>query len=138
MRTLVLLLVPALIVVAGCASEKPEAPPPASTGREDTTSFTIRASDALEYKLNIAEGASITFDWKATKPVNFDFHGNAPGDPDDYTSHKKGTLASHASTFTAPFDGEHGWWWQNEYAEPVTVTLHTKGTYTIKGITSGG
>ena len=31
-------------------------------------------------------------------------------------------------SFTAPFDGTHGWYWRNRTKEVVTVTLRTEGT----------
>lgn len=127
----------ASLLLAGCASDPPPAAPAAS-GREDTESFTIRAGEDLEYKLALEEGQKMSFDWKAAKPLDFDFHGDQEANPDDFTSYKTGTLASHASDFTAPFTGRHGWWWENNNPDAVTVTLHTKGTYGIVGITSGG
>ncbi len=32
--------------------------------------------------------------------------------------------------YTAPFPGIHGWYWQNQGAEPLTVRLRSSGFYT--------
>ena len=45
-------------------------------------------------------------------------------------SYAKGEEASSLhGTFHAPFDGRHGWFWQNLTWEPVTVKLKTSGFY---------
>ena len=33
-------------------------------------------------------------------------------------------------TYTAPFTGIHGWYWENVGTEEITITLHTAGFYT--------
>ena len=32
--------------------------------------------------------------------------------------------------YVAPFTGIHGWFWQNQSLEPVTVTIDSTGGYT--------
>ena len=32
-------------------------------------------------------------------------------------------------SYTAPFDGVHGWYWENLTDSPVTITLRTAGFY---------
>jgi hypothetical protein len=37
-------------------------------------------------------------------------------------------------SFTAPFNGSHGWYWKNKTQQDVTVNLTVKGLYTIEGL----
>jgi hypothetical protein len=34
-------------------------------------------------------------------------------------------------TLVAAFDGKHGWFWRNRSAENATITLTTKGGYSV-------
>ena len=44
-------------------------------------------------------------------------------------SFEKGNAAHALGSYVAPFDGLHGWYWKNNTATPVTVTLHSTGFY---------
>jgi hypothetical protein len=36
-----------------------------------------------------------------------------------------------AGTFTAPFEGKHGWYFRNESKQAIVVTLRLKGQYEL-------
>ena len=134
------LLAPLLVALlaAGCAGETgPSAPAtkPPATHREDTESFVIPSGKSLEYKLFMQEGDAVEFTWSAPRAVYYDFHGDREGDASGaFTRHKSGTAALDRGTFTSPFQGRHGWYWENRNAESVTVTLTTKGDYIVVGV----
>ena len=44
-------------------------------------------------------------------------------------SYDKGTRARASGSFSAPFGGIHGWYWENTGTAPVTVRLTTSGFY---------
>lgn len=142
MRALTTILVLST-VLAGCASD--EADPPTTTEptpspgapREDTKTFTLPSRGNVEWKFRLAEGAQMTYEWTATRPVYFDFHGDHDDGTDNFVSHKEATLASDADTFTAPFAGRHGWFFANGNSQTITITLHTKGAYEVVGQTGG-
>lgn len=117
-------------LLAGCATAPEEAP--ASTGQE-TKTFELRPGGSVEYKLQMREGATLDYQWSTSRPVNYDFHGDSGSDV--FASHKKGTaIADQQAGWAAPFDGRHGWYWKNNHAQPVTITLTTEGDYTVVGI----
>lgn len=133
---LVLALLPAALL-AGCAgggSDAPDAPDPE---RRDSWTFTLPPGKSLEWKLALDQGAVLTYSWSAQRPLYFDFHGDRDDGTDDFVSHKESTLATDKGTFTAPFEGRHGWYWQNKNAQPVTLTLTTSGPYAVVGRTGG-
>ena len=59
--------------------------------------------------------------------INFDLHGH--GDGDSVTYEKGRGQTSGAGSFTAAFDGEHGWFWRNRDSADVTVMLKIRGQY---------
>lgn len=135
------LLVVVPLVLAGCTGggQDPAAPTAQgapATAREDTKEFIVGARGSLEYKLAMDEGARMEFSWSAPGALYFDFHGDREGDTSGaFTRHKSGTATLDKGTFTAPFEGRHGWYWENKGSQGVTVTLTTKGEYAIVGIT---
>lgn len=142
MRVLLLAALTLAALLAGCANdaETPGSPPPATAAstlpiREDTKEFVLGPRQNIEWKFGLEEGSSLEFTWSATRPVNFDLHGdNSAG---AFKSFKQGTAASDTGTHDAPFRGRHGWWFDNASPQTVTITLHTRGPYEIIGKTGG-
>ncbi len=97
----------------------------------DTITITIPARDSKEYKLQLAEGATLEYAWKTDGPdVFFDFHGEPAGDTTDYfKTFKKGTEGQASGSLITPFAGTHGWYWKNNIAFPVVITLQVSGDY---------
>jgi hypothetical protein len=106
-----------------------------SKEREDRVRLDIAPGTGLEYKFDMEEGASMEYAWNTTGgPLYFDLHGEARGDTTGaFTSHKSGSSERDAGTFTAPFAGTHGWFWENQGTDPVSVELVTTGVYKIIG-----
>lgn len=95
----------------------------------DRVDFTIGPYDYVEYKYQLAAGAQMTFSWKASAPVIDDFHGEVNADPNQEQSFDASNFEQAHGTFTAPFSGIHGWYWENPSGTPVTVSLRTSGFY---------
>jgi hypothetical protein len=95
----------------------------------DEKSFVLKPGEGVEIKLKMNKGDLANFQWRAQGGVvNYDTHGDAPGQS---ISYEKGRgVASADGNITAAFDGNHGWFWRNRESQPVTVTLRTKGAYT--------
>jgi hypothetical protein len=80
----------------------------------------------------MVKGDSLIFRWEAQGgPVKLDMHGEPPNPTEDeFTSYWKDNEIQEAQgSFTAPFDGTHGWYWRNNGETPVTVTVRTSGFY---------
>lgn len=99
--------------------------------RTDETTIALRPGEGLEYKMAMAKGAQVEFNWSVAKGVvNYDLHGT-PAAGGKETSYKAGRgVAGDAGVVTAGFDGAHGWFWRNRGRETVTITLRTNGAYT--------
>lgn len=133
--TLLTILLSSLL--AGCADNAPDDAGPERAVREDTKTFTLPARGSIEWKFGMSRGAAFEYEWTSTRPVRFDFHGDFDDGTDEFVSHEASTLASDAGTFTIPFTGRHGWYFQNGNAQTVTITLHTRGPYEVIGKTGG-
>lgn len=98
--------------------------------RQDTREFVIPPGTGMEFKYDLNRGATILYSWKATGFVNFDFHTEPEGKPKEASdSFEQGEAVQKKGAYTAPYDGIHGWWWENLNKTPVTVTLRTAGFY---------
>ncbi len=103
--------------------------------RQDTATIEIKPGGELEYKLRIATGSLLEYDWETDKGVVFaQLHGEPAGDTsgyyEDFTIGKAQFLKG---SLEPPFDGTHGWFWRNENEFPVTITLKTRGVYQVVG-----
>jgi hypothetical protein len=98
--------------------------------RRDTKTFEIGPREGIEYKYTMERGGSFVYTWSATGEVAVDFHGEPRGAPQgtaEFYDQSKGRSAS--GSFFAPTSGIHGWWWENQTDQPITVTLETSGFY---------
>jgi hypothetical protein len=94
--------------------------------------------DELEYKVRMVKGASYVFSWQVDEidnPEQFysDFHGHTTQDGGKMTvgEYRKATGAADHGMLVAPFDGIHGWYFQNQSSRPVKLRLRIAGFYTL-------
>jgi hypothetical protein len=101
--------------------------------QQETVEFTAAPGEGLEYKYRLDKGESLLYSWKASGPVNYEFHAEPDGAPRGYaqTYEKVDAKTEASGTLTAPFSGIHGWYWQNTGSQPVTVTLTSAGYYNV-------
>lgn len=92
----------------------------------------IPAHGEKEYKFRIEKDKKIIYTWEVSNSVKlfYDFHGDPDGAKDGYfKSYKENTAFSDKGVLIAPFEGIHGWYWKNETAFDVIITLKVKGDY---------
>ena len=99
--------------------------------KADTRQFSLEPYGGyVEYKYQIEPGATMLYTWTATGEVNFDFHTEPAGKPPEASdSFERGTASEGRGSYTAPYAGIHGWFWENAGETPVTVTVTTAGFY---------
>lgn len=96
----------------------------------DSTDFELGPYEFVEYKYRLEQGGAMVFSWVATGPVIYDFHSEPDGAPEGYAESFDQQQSSQAhGTYTAPFPGIHGWFWENPGTSAVTITLTTAGFY---------
>lgn len=97
----------------------------------DSREFVLGPYEYLEYKYHLAKDATMLFSWTADGDVMHDFHGDPDGAPANASqSYDKQPRRRADGSFTAPFSGIHGWFWENPGGETITVRLTTAGFYT--------
>jgi hypothetical protein len=96
----------------------------------DSVEFVLGPYEFLEYKYRLEKGANMLYSWTATADLIHDLHGEADGAaPDSAESFDKRGRRQAYGTYTAPFPGIHGWFWENPGGENVTIKLTTSGFY---------
>lgn len=118
---------------AGGAGQATVVVPQTRVFQQETVDFAVAAGEGMEYKYRLDQGKSLLYSWKASSPVDVEFHAEPDGAPPGYAeTYEKATGRSEASgTLTAPFSGIHGWYWENRSSEAVTVTLTSAGYYNL-------
>ena len=98
--------------------------------RVDTREFTVPSGKGMEFKYELDKGATMIYSWKASNYVDFDFHTEPEGKPSSASdSFEKGEAAQKRGGYTAPYNGIHGWYWENKTDRDVAITLTTAGFY---------
>lgn len=97
----------------------------------DSREFVLGPYEYLEYKYRLAENATMLFSWVASGEVMHDFHGDRDGAPANAAvSYDRQPRRQADGSFTAPFSGIHGWFWENPGGTTITVRITTAGFYT--------
>jgi hypothetical protein len=99
--------------------------------RSDEKTVTLAPHSGIEVKAHMAKGDHFIFRWTATAPIRMDMHGEpSHGKEGEFSTYwKQKDLSEAQGSFTAPFDGTHGFYWRNGSEKPVTITLKTAGFY---------
>ena len=94
----------------------------------DTVTFTLAPGASAEIKMVMAEGDTAEYAWAAEGGrINFDLHAHGGGQSVTYEKGRGKTEGD--GSITAPFPGEHGWFWRNRDKQDVTITLQLRGGY---------
>ena len=99
--------------------------------RVDAAELDLYPAEWVEIFYRLDEGSNMLFTWVASGPVTYNFHASPDGAPAGYAESfdAQDSQEGHG-TYTAPFTGIHGWYWENVGTEEITVTLTTAGFYT--------
>lgn len=98
--------------------------------QHDSIEFILGPYESVEYKYRMETNASMLYSWKATRSVSYDFHSEPDGSPDGYAESFDRRESDRAhGTYTAPFSGVHGWYWENDGGGDVMIRLTTSGFY---------
>jgi len=96
--------------------------------RQETFEVILPPGKGAEVKALLKAGDGLVFTWKATGEVALDMHGERTDVKNAWTSYSVESAQKEGSgTFIAPFNGSHGWYWQNRGQTPVTVQVQVAG-----------
>ena len=98
--------------------------------KRDFAELKLRPSEWAEYTYRLEEGATMLYSWTASGVVAYNFHSAPDGAPPGYAESFDAQESDSAhGTYSAPFTGVHGWYWENHGTDYVTITLSTAGFY---------
>ena len=104
--------------------------PQTETYQSDEVQFTLQPKQTVEYKYRLDKDAGMVFTWTSTAPVMFDFHTEPEGTASSASqSFLKGEASVGRGSYVAPYNGIHGWYWENAGVAPVTIRLQSSGFY---------
>mgnify|MGYP000417129149 FL=1 len=97
----------------------------------ETREVVVEGYEGIELKATMQQGDGFTFDWRTKDgPLYTDMHGEYASDTSKFETYfKEKSINQQQGTFVAPFDGTHGWYWQNMQEDAVTVTITLSGFY---------
>ncbi|MCW8195267.1 hypothetical protein F6455_10755 [Proteobacteria bacterium 005FR1] len=98
---------------------------------KDRYQILLAPFESVEYKYRLEEGATMLFDWQADAELEYDMHSEQDGvDPQEYSpSFAKGVSSGTTGSYTAPFPGIHGWFWENRTSNDVLLELNASGFF---------
>jgi len=112
--------------------------------RSDTIEIMLPPGDdkgELEYKVKMRPGDTLTYSWNVTGDeahpewFYYDFHGESRPNPPDAKAtvmeYKQSTGLNSSGALVAPFEGVHGWYFQNQSDKPLVVHLKLSGFYDL-------
>ena len=103
--------------------------PQRSRFRLDSRRLTVPSLGSIEFKYELPKGTSMTYSWRASAPIDFDFHTEVAGRPNASDTFERGEAAEGSGFYTAPYDGIHGWYWENLNDTDVTILLEAAGFF---------
>jgi len=119
---------------------KPGGPltPSKATYKVDAIEFFLTPDQFVEYKFRLNTGQRMIFNWKATGPVEVDFHTVPDGKPISASeTYQRGQMSSGSGDYRSPYPGLHGWDWDNTGKEGVKIVLNAAGFWTEAWMFSG-
>ena len=97
--------------------------------RNDRLTVTVPPGGGAEVKAMLKAGDGFVFHWRASGEVAVDMHGERPDVKDAYTTYAiEAGQREAAGSFTAPFDGQHGWYFNNRGKDAITVDVSVTGS----------
>jgi hypothetical protein len=96
----------------------------------DHWEYELLPYDSIEMKYRLNEGEPMIFSWHAPVPMHVDMHSVPDQGGNPATESFVITDApSQTGVYVAPFSGIHGWFWQNQTLNPVTVSIDATGPF---------
>ena len=120
--------------------ELSDAAPAAQPGASDVWEYELPPFEGIEFKYTVPQGGKVAFHWQASGPLHYDMHAHPfDGGTEMTESYSVSEAQAMQGTYTAPFTGIHGWYWQNRSLDTVTLRLEASGAMTTSTIfTSAG
>lgn len=98
--------------------------------RSDYVEFELGPFESVEYKYTMDFDSPMVFSWSSDGEVYYDMHAEPAGLGEEFAeSFEQGNGTERSGSFHAPFNGIHGWFWENRGSRLVTVRLYAAGFF---------
>jgi hypothetical protein len=104
--------------------------------QESEFEITLDKDTSMEFKLDMNENDTVVYHWVSDTPSSevliTEFHGHTEppeGGQGTLIFYKKHKDNQEKGSLTAPFTGEHGWYFENNTSEDITIKLSVAGWY---------
>ena len=99
--------------------------------KSESLTIALAGDSRVEYKIFMSRGDAVIYRWSvAGEPLYYDLHAHDDAFGDVfYTRYSSGRTTDHAGVIVAPYDGQHGWYWQSLELEADTIRLDVAGFY---------
>jgi hypothetical protein len=109
--------------------------PAAQPGAQDVWEYELPPFESIEFKYTVPQGGKVAFNWQGSARLHYDMHAHPfDGGTEMTESYGVGEAQAMQGTYTAPFTGIHGWYWQNRSLDTVTLRLEASGAMTTSTI----
>ena len=89
-------------------------------------------ADKLEYMIKMKTGGVLSYSVISPQAADEELYQEMHGhDPTRVTFYKKATGNTHHGSVVAPFDGVHGWYFENRATNPIIVRISMSGFYEL-------
>lgn len=109
---------------AGATAPKPR------VYRVDARELRLGPGQSFEFKYRLEKGAAMVYTWRTTGRLKYEFHGEPYDRTLQVVSYEKQEGDSASGALTAPFDGIHGWYWENPGESEAIITITSAGFFT--------
>ena len=98
---------------------------------EQTLELVLGPLQYIEHKYKLNKGASMIYSWSASAPIMYDLHTEPEGKPPEASeSFDMGKGATRNGSYTAPYNGLHGWYFENlSDKDSVKLTIKAVGFF---------
>ena len=94
----------------------------------DNISFVLQPYETIEVKYRLKKSDTIVYAWASSVHVDYDMHAQPDGADQEFSqSYADGKANEEAGSYTAPFSGIHGWYWENRNSEPADISIFVAG-----------
>jgi hypothetical protein len=101
---------------------------PVQSAKQESHSLELAPGKGAEVKTLLKAGQGLIYHWTADGDVAVDMHGERTGVKAAWTSYSVEAAQRAASgAFVAPFDGSHGWYWENRGKTTVRLKIEVSG-----------
>ena len=117
--------------------ELSDSAPEPQPGLTDQWTFDLAPFESIEFKYVVEEPGPIAFRWQGTAPLKYDMHAH-PFDGGEALTESYGvdTAEQMQGIYNPAFAGIHGWYWENQTMDNVTITLDASGAFASSKIFS--